>query len=335
MLAILRQWQALWLNRRLPPARSLALTQRRLFIFPTRSGFLFLLSLMLMLLMAINYQSNLIYGLSFWLGTLFVVTIHFTHANLSGLQVTAMGAKPCFAGKQAIFGVRLAGGTRARHSLRLGWQGDSRAISDTPAVASSHDGVDVEAGRQTEWSLAYPVGERGWCVPDRLRIESEYPLGLLRCWSYLSLDLRVMVWPRPVPCERPHSSADADSDGAVTEVPQPEELDLLGHRDYRPGDRASQIDWRSVAKEQPLQVAVYKTDSAEPLWLDWQALSSPDPEHRLSQLCTLALSAHDQRRAFGLLLPDRVIPVASGQGHLEAVLDALALYPVGSGITSI
>ena len=87
----------------------------------------------------------------------------------------------------------------------------------------------------------------------------------------------------------------------------------------------------SVAREQPLQVAVYQNDSAEPLWLDWQALSSPDPEHRLSQLCTLALSAHQQRRAFGLRLPDQVIPVASGQGHLEAVLHALALCPVGSG----
>ena len=65
MMATLRQWQTQWLSRRVPPARSIALTQRRLFIFPTRSGFLFLLSLMLMLLMAINYQSNLIYGLTF------------------------------------------------------------------------------------------------------------------------------------------------------------------------------------------------------------------------------------------------------------------------------
>lgn len=330
MLATLKQWQTQWLSRRLPPARSIALNQRRLFIFPTRSGFLFLLSLMLMLLMAINYQSNLIYGLTFWLGTVFVVTIHFTHANLSGLQVTAMGAKPCFAGKQATFGVRLAGGARGRHSVKLTWQGDSREMSEASDPGSTHVGIDVEAGRQTERSLAYPVGERGWCVPEKLRIESEYPFGLLRCWSYLSLDQRVMVWPRPVPCEQPHSSVDADSDGAVTEVPQPEELDLLGHRDYRPGDRTSQIDWRSVAREQSLQVAVYQNDSAKPLWLDWQALSSPDPEHRLSQLCTLALSAHEQRRAFGLRLPDRVIPVAPGQGHLEAVLNALALCPVGS-----
>ena len=331
MLATFRQWQTQWLSRRLPPARSIALTQRRLFIFPTRSGFLFLLSLMLMLLMAINYQSNLIYGLTFWLGTLFVVTIHFTHANLSGLQVTAMGGKPCFAGKQATFSVRLAGGTRARHSLRLGWKGDSREISGASAPASTQVGIDVQAGRQAECSLAYQVGERGWCVPERLRIESEYPFGLLRCWSYLSLDQRVMVWPRPVPCEQPHASAGADSDGAVTAVSQLEELDLVGHRDYRAGDRTSQIDWRSVAREQPLQVAVYQNDTAEPLWLDWQSLSSPDPEHRLSQLCTLALSAHEQRRAFGLRLPDQVIPVASGQGHLETVLNALALCPVGSG----
>ena len=330
MMATLRQRQTQWLSRRLPPARSIALTQRRLFIFPTRAGFLFLLSLMLMLLMAINYQSNLIYGLTFWLGTLFVVTIHFTHANLSGLQVIALGAEPCFSGKSAIFGIRLSGAGRARHTLRLQWQDVPRGEAHDVASPLASGGIEVAAGGHSHHSLSYPVTGRGWCAPGRIRIETEYPFGLLRCWSYLSLDQRVMVWPQPIPSTPMPVPSATDSHDGARDAPQSEQLDLAGHRDYREGDRASQIDWRTLARGQPLQVSVYQSDAADPVWLDWQMLSSTDPEQRLSQLCMLALSAHEQRRAFGLRLPDREVPIAAGRGHLEQVLNALALCDVGT-----
>ena len=331
MMATLRQWQAQWFSRRLPPARSIALTQRRLFIFPTRAGFLFLLSLTLILLMAINYQSNLIYGLTFWLGTLFVVTIHFTHANLSGLSVTATGAEPCFSGKRAVFGIRLTGSGRARHSLNLQWQGRPPGEASDAASTLISDGIEVEADGFTQHSLSYPVTGRGWCAPGRIRVEAQYPFGLLRCWSYLSLDQRVMVWPQPIPSAPLPMESNLYSHVGAPDAPQSEQLDLAGHRDYRDGDRASQIDWRTLAREQPLQVSVYQSDAADPLWLDWQMLSSTDPEQRLSQLCMLALSAHEQRRAFGLRLPDREVDIAAGQGHLEQVLNALALCDVGAG----
>ena len=77
-------------------------------------------------------------------------------------------------------------------------------------------------------------------------------------------------------------------------------------------------------------MSVYQSDAADPVWLDWQMLSSTDPEQRLSQLCMLAVSAHEQRRAFGLRLPDREVPIAAGRGHLEQVLNALALCDVST-----
>ena len=67
---ITRRWGAFydrWLRRRLPPSDRIILEQRRLFIFPTRRGFFFMLTLLVMLLTAINYQNNLVYGVTFWL----------------------------------------------------------------------------------------------------------------------------------------------------------------------------------------------------------------------------------------------------------------------------
>ena len=62
-----------WVNRRIPPARAVTLDQRRIFIFPSRAGFFFGLSLLLMLTTAINYQNNMSYALTFLLSTLFII----------------------------------------------------------------------------------------------------------------------------------------------------------------------------------------------------------------------------------------------------------------------
>ncbi|MEX6784375.1 DUF58 domain-containing protein, partial [Pseudomonas aeruginosa] len=111
------RWQR-WLNRRIPPASSVELNQRRVFILPTRQGGAFGLALLVMLLAAINYQNSLAYGLTFLLLSLGVVTILHTYRNLAGLRLTALGADPVFAGERAGFRVRLESPRRVlRHDF--------------------------------------------------------------------------------------------------------------------------------------------------------------------------------------------------------------------------
>ena len=73
--ARLRQRFRAWINRRIPPSRTVTLDQKRLFIFPSGVGFFFGLCLLVMLLASINFQSNLSYGLTFLLTTLFVLPL--------------------------------------------------------------------------------------------------------------------------------------------------------------------------------------------------------------------------------------------------------------------
>ena len=54
-----QRWQR-WLDRRIPPSSSVTLDQRRIFIFPSATGFFFFLCLLVMLLAAINYQNNIV-----------------------------------------------------------------------------------------------------------------------------------------------------------------------------------------------------------------------------------------------------------------------------------
>src|SRR5690606_29439795 len=111
-----------WLERRIPPARSVTLDQRRIFIFPSLPGLFFGLLLLLILLTAINYQNNMAYAVAFLLATLFVIAILHTYANLAGLTLHAVAATAAFPGQHSEFTVRLERQRRAAHyGLRLAW----------------------------------------------------------------------------------------------------------------------------------------------------------------------------------------------------------------------
>ena len=83
-----------WLNARMPPANSVTLDQRKIFILPTRQGLYFALLVCAMVVAGINYQNSLIFALAFLLASLFMVGMLHTHRNLSGLTLVAGSYTP-------------------------------------------------------------------------------------------------------------------------------------------------------------------------------------------------------------------------------------------------
>lgn len=312
----LRQRFAAWVNRRIPPARSVTLNQKRIFIFPSRVGLFFAICLLVMLLTAINYQNNMSYALTFLLATLFIVGILHTYANLSGLTLHAVRARPAYPGQLTEFELRLdRAGARPRFALRLGWPGGEEQQVSLVDV----DSVDLR--------LHCPVGERGWFHPGRLLVESTYPLGLLRCWTWVDLDLRALVYPQPLASAELPGHSPARPEGNA--VPVMGSDDFYGFRDYRPGDSLRQVHWKGHAKGQTLQSKQYAAFADRSVWLDWEAFPGVPVERRLSHLCYWALEFERRRQEYGLRLPGTVIAPAGGEKQLESVLTALALHGGG------
>ena len=79
-----------WWQARLPLTDTLTLTQRNVYILPTRPGFMLGLTLLLLLVASINYQLNLGYLLTFLLAGSAVVGMHVCHATLRGLTLNLM-----------------------------------------------------------------------------------------------------------------------------------------------------------------------------------------------------------------------------------------------------
>lgn len=315
-MRILPRFRDRWLLRRIPPAPSVQLNQRRIFIMPTAVGLAFLVALLLMLLTAINYQNSLAYGLTFLLGSLYLVTILHTWRNLAGLLLQAGGTTAAFVGEQALLRVRLESAGRAYQAVALGWPASGLRL------------VDVPAGGTVEVELSLPTERRGWLRPGRVRVESRFPLGLLVAWSWIDLELAALVYPQPCVAERPqgHSAPETEDEGTLARGAGVD--DYQGLRAWQPGDARRRLHWKAYSRGQGLLVKEFASLLGNDPLLDFDTLDG-DPERRLSMLCHWVVELSEKQQPFALRLPAGVIGPDGGQAHRDACLRALALHGLG------
>lgn len=312
MLAALKPRWNRWLARRIPPAASVRLNQRRIFILPTRVGAAYGVALLPMLLVGINYQNSLAYGLTFLLASVFIVAILHTYRNLAGLLLKAGGGAAVFVGEQARFRVCLESQGREHQAVALGWP---------PAELQARD---VPAQGQAEVELTQPARRRGWLRPGRLRVESRFPLGLVVAWSWVDLDQALLIYPRPLEGELPLAAGvEGEEEGLRAQGHGAD--DFQGLRGYQPGDSRRRLDWKAYSRGQGLQVKDFAALSGRDLWLDFDSLGG-DVEMRLSLLCHWVLQLSERQQAFGLQLPGQMIAADHGDAHRDACLRALALF---------
>lgn len=287
---------------------------RRIYILPTRYGLIFGLLLLLLLFGSMNYANNPAFLLTFLLVGLGLVAIIYTWRNLVGLELVAGRCEPVFAGQDARFEIQVLNRREGeRPAIRLNIKGERQVIADLTGDSSS-------------LSLVRPTARRGTLKLGRFVVSTEYPLGLLRAWSYVELDNSCLVYPAPGPLMPPadlpdyRHSAEGDKGVGVD--------DFVGLRSYRPGDSPRQINWKALAREQGLQTKQFGGDRSDRLWLDWNTLEGMDTETRLSRLCRGVLDACAQQQEFGLRIPGTEIAPSRGQDHRHACLKALALFGV-------
>src|SRR5688572_3311756 len=305
-----------WLYGFTPPERGpVELVHRRVYIVPARLGWYFGATLVVLLIGSINYSLSLGFALTFLLAGLGLAGMVHTARNLARIAVSAGRAEPVFAGETAQFRLFL----------------DGRAAFDRPSILARHVGsgsqlvVDIAAGAVAEVVLAVPAPRRGWVPLGRVMLETRYPLGLFRAWSYVEPDARCLVYPRPERSQLPPYSGEAVA--GTLHAPMPGNDDFAGLRSYQRSDSPRHVAWKVVARTDELLTKQFIGEAAAELWLDARLLPAGlGLEQRLSRLAGWVLAAQRGGAQYGLRLPGVEIAPGRGGSHAAACLRALALY---------
>ncbi|MDO8388400.1 MAG: DUF58 domain-containing protein [Polaromonas sp.] len=329
--AVAREWNPVtlvrrrfqqWWQSRLPLSDSVLLTQRNVYILPTRPGLMLALTLMVLLVASINYQLNLGYLLTFLLAGSAVTGMHVCHGTLRGLAMNLTAPAPQYAGTAAIFDVKLTNNRRtARHGIGLSVLG----AQDGPHWAWT----DVPAEGSSTVQVAFTPARRGLHRLPTLTAETRFPLGTFRVWTIWRPAAQVLVYPAPErqPPPLPPGEPRAGAASAAARVQSSGDFDSV--RSYRRGDPLKLVMWKKAAKadDQGNGLVVRDAQQAQrhELWLDFVQAGSLDTEARLSRLCAWLLQADRLDLSYGLRLPGVQIKPSSGEAHKRQCLEALAL----------
>ena len=307
-----------WLKRRLPPQQRVRLGQKHIFIVPSAAGYGFALCLLLILLVAINYQNSLAYAMVFLLAAIGMLSMLHTWRNLSGLERTGLGVNPCFAGDKAQVRLQLRSLRHAHQAIKLSIYGQPESEIETSVAATA----------QQQLQLLLPMAQRGLHAVPRIRVAGQYPLGLWTAWSQVDLDQQALVYPRPVtvPAQLAGRASVQGDDGLQAGGPGVD--DYEGLVAWRPGDSLARVNWKSWSKGQGLLIKQFSELKGKQSELDFTALAG-DVELRLSLLCAMVLDLSAQEIAYSLRLPDRQIALGQGMAHRNECLAALALFAGG------
>src|SRR5205823_5684639 len=159
-----------------------------------------------------------------------------------------------------------------------------------------------------------------------LCLTSAYPLGFIRVLKRFAFSQTYVVYPTPAgDPQLPPTRARLVNSRPQADASEGD--DFAGVRAYVPGESQRHIDWKAVARGQPMMTKQFSGETESgPLYLDYASAGSGQLEERLSQLTLWIIEAERLRRPYGLRLPNMDILPSLGEMHFHRCLRALALY---------
>ena len=266
---------------------------------------------------ASSQNSAAIYLLLFLLTSLFLVSIPNTLANLAGVTLRVESAKPTFEGDDVFFPVEIMNTSRAtRYGIEV----------FLPAPGKTRERVDcIPRKSAARLTLRFPAHHRGEYKIDKLHLTSCYPLGFVRASKRFVSNQSYLVYPKPSGnSQLPNNDSRLVDNSVQQGVGQGD--DFAGVRGYVPGESQRHIDWKAVARGQPLMTKEFAAETKGAVCLDFSQLHFADVEEKLSQLTLWVIEAERARQPYGLRLPSVEISPAVGQMHFHRCLRALSLF---------
>lgn len=304
-----------WIALRNPETSGqIKLQNRRLYILPTRFGYIYALMQIVLLLAAINYQNSMTYVLTFLLTSLGIISLWQTHKNLLGLSIELKTPSPVYQGEELIFEF-VAHNLNQSNRYAVGLQ-----YTNAPPVYSSLSGEQT-----TTIKLPLPTIKRGLYKPAGIIIFTRYPTGLFHAWGWLKYDVPVLIYPKPI-YDSPLKDLLINQQSGNKNINTADGDDFAGLRGHKKGESLRHISWKAYAQGRGMLTKTFQGYASPSLWIDWFQMTATSHEGKLSQMIALVIQAHQEGRKYGVKLPGIDLPQSSGPAHKADCLQQISVF---------
>ncbi|MGC6471424.1 MAG: DUF58 domain-containing protein [Parvibaculales bacterium] len=250
------------------------LRQSDLFIMPNRYGLYVAFLVFASFGLGYKVQNNFILIGVIFLFLLFMLSLISAVRNLQGTSISLRPEARNFAQQTAYVTCRLKKESAAYNIRLFGVLGTPKGIE-----------LDLSSS-QAFYRLPVLLAERGRHAVPPLKLQTRFPFGIVRCWSWLAPPVEMLI--APVPTEHPLTSYPRLDRMRLAQMDQPQGTrdEIEDYQDPRPfqdGDLPSRIDWKRFAATREALVRDFESSSEGDVYLE--AANGMAREEALSYLC--------------------------------------------------
>jgi len=329
-----------WLSKRVPSNFTHTLSNRNIFIMPTKFGFAYLLFIVLLFMLGTNYQNNIILLFSYLLASLFITVMMHSFYNFSQIIFSSPAKQCAFVNQLANFPISI-NVKKNHYDLHIQFirQHDrlkEKSNDSLPTLWPQKVYIEQCNVGESQTLIPYFAIKRGVYNLGRVKVFSEYPLGLFITWAKLDFSHQLVVFPQPKKTRNSvnYLSGLDNGTGNNSAYKNSGMDDFAELKNYIVGESKARVAWKQLARGQGKLSKHYDNQQGSLLWLKLSDMPSSKLETKLSYLCFLIVECSTRDREFGLLLDvseinnssSIKIEPSSGFQHQQTCLTALAEF---------
>lgn len=297
-----KPWQT-WLEQRFLWQGKTRLQQRDILVFLHRSGYLYLLLILITFIAGVNYANNLILGFCFLISAILAIHFYFAYLQLKGLEIQIDCAEVSQVGQSIDLIIRFS-------------QPQARSRYLILECADQIQHICLQQTRE-HIRFRFQAEKRGALYYPKLRLMSDYPLGLVQAWRDFYFKDQLVTWVAPQA-----SPLEQEQRQAVEKAGFDEFYEL---KNYQIGDRLSQVAWKQLARGQGMYIKTFAPHAEHAqVIIDYQHMPQVGHEKKLSFMMGLVEQCEKKQLPYQLQLPQHNLALGLGEQQLQRAKRLLA-----------
>jgi uncharacterized protein (DUF58 family) len=282
-----------------------------IYILPTVDGLKVVALNLTLLVLGLIYANNYVLLFNFILFCLFLASMFYTHFNLSGLKLTSTQIPALHVKENGQISLHFSSTNSQGHYFIKPY-----FKSHLIEIAESEKTFAVPFDQKSDVAIPIKGIKRGEENIHSLYVETLFPFGFFRCFTFFKIDQDSIVYP-----ERENLKIHGEIEIVENTSEEGEDFFI---REYQIGDSLKRVDWKKLAQTNHWYTRQFQSAKPNPILL---VLDKTPTEETLKSICFAMHSLHHQNIKYGLKLKNDVLVVPENSPrHLNQCLRELARY---------
>lgn len=206
--------------------QNLAIKKNKIYVLPTRQGYFFFGSIVIIFFMGLVYGNNMCFLLSFLMVGQFVIALFQSHNNIKNFELEDFKVKDTYLGED----------------FEIDFIAKNNQSAEELVIKMNDDSKWAFVHKENKL-FTNPFEERGKISFDFVSYESTYPFNLFRTWRYLKKETTIFLYPRLLKETSLQEDEYSQSNQGFYEI----DADFQELKPYSRGESFRRIDWKKYA----------------------------------------------------------------------------------------